>query len=361
MNFGSDNLSGASQQVMDTLLEANNGYAAGYGDDEWSKQAVDEIRRVFEKDDLEAFFVTTGTVANCLSLACLVRPWQSIICNGTAHLATDESTAPEFLTGGARVVPIIHQDGKLSARHIEEHMESIEDDCPHNSEVAAVSITQSNEIGLAYSIEEIQAISKVCKRFNLKLHMDGARFTNALVSQGCTAAELTWKAGVDVLSFGASKCGALCAEAVIFFDKKLSTDFIHHRKRSGQLVSKGRMFGAQFVGWLRDDHWLELARHANEQAALLTTELNQIDDIEIAWSAEANQLFVVMPKALAEQLRAAGAKFYNWDQQALPPHLTLADDQCFVRLVCSFASLDQDREALLDNIRHYTNKMTASS
>jgi threonine aldolase len=351
MKFGSDNQSGASQQIMETLLTANEGFAHGYGDDHWSQQAVAELRRIFECDELQAFFVTTGTVANCLALACLTRPWQTVLCHTTAHLAMDESTAPEFFTAGARVVALGQGEGKLTAPHIEGYLQGAADHIPHNPQAGVVSITQTNENGQVYKADEIHAISQVCKNYGLSLHMDGARFANALVSQNCTPAELTWKAGVDVLCLGATKCGALCAEAVIFFNKAQAEDFIHHRKRSGHLVSKGRLFGAQFVGWLKNDHWLDLARHANAKAAQLATELAALEGVKLAWPVHANQLFAVMSKQLSTSLQQAGAVFYEWPAAALPAEITLAEDETFVRFVTSFKSSDEEREAFISQIR----------
>jgi threonine aldolase len=346
MNFGSDNESGACQQVIETLLEANHGFAHGYGDDDWTGQAQAELRRIFDCD-LQAWFVATGTASNCLALASLTRPWEKVLCHDSAHLVIDESTAPEFFTGGARMVPISRGAGKLTADHVEHYLEDAGTDLPHHAQARVVSITQANELGLVYSPREIQSISRVCKQHGLKLHMDGARFSNAVVSQACTPAELTWKSGVDVLSLGATKCGALCAEAVIFFDASLSKEFIHHRKRSGHLLSKGRLFGAQMTGWLRDDHWLELARNANTQAAGLADSMSAIDGVRIVWPTEGNQVFATMPEKLADELRNAGAEFYEWYPASLPIDFEHAASDVFVRLVTSFSTRDEDRDEFI--------------
>lgn len=209
----------------------------------------------------------------------------------------------------------------------------------------ALSITQASEIGLVYAPEEIKAIGKVCRDHGLRMHMDGARFANALVSLDCSPAELSWKSGVDVLCLGATKCGALCAEAVIFFDKKFCKEFAHRRKRSGHLVSKGRLFGAQFIGWLRDDHWLDLARQANLQAAELSKYLSAYDEIQIVWPVQSNQIFATMPQDLAAGLRKAGAEFYEWSPEVLPKDITIGKDDVLVRLVTSFLTTAEDSAA----------------
>ena len=349
MIFTSDNQSGASQQVLDAIVEANCGATAGYGGDDYTQTAIEALKQVFACD-LDVFFVCTGTVSNCLALASLCKPWESILCSQNAHLAHDESTAPEFLTGGARIIPIRHESGKLSAKHINQYLDSVEIDPPHDTPARVVSIAQVNEIGQVYIPEELIAISEVCKKHDMKFHMDGARFANALASQGCTPAELTWKSGVDVLSLGATKCGALCAEAFIFFDRSLAKDFAYHVKRAGQLVSKGRLFGAQFIGWLHNNHWLDLARHANRQAMKLTEALSSIDGVEIIWPIEANQLFMVLPRSVANELKENGVRFNDWHHTALPPSYTITHEQCFVRLVCSYNTNDEDCQSFINTV-----------
>jgi len=349
MNFGSDNQTCASEQVMETMLAANRGFTHGYGDDEWTRRATEELRRVFDCD-LEAHFVATGTAANCLALSCLVRPWETILCHASAHVLIDESTAPEFFTAGARMLPISHGDGKLSADHLLDYFRRARTDVPHNSQAGALSVTQASEVGLVYAPQEIKAIGKVCKYNGLRMHMDGARFANALVSLNCSPAELTWKSGVDVLCLGATKCGALCAEAVIFFDKKFCEELVQRRKRSGHLVSKGRLFGAQFVGWLRDDHWLDLARHANLQAVELSKYLSACNEIQIVWPVQSNQIFATMPQDLAAGLRKAGAEFYEWSSEVLPKNIRIKADDVLVRLVTSFLTTAEDNAVFNQHI-----------
>ena len=282
MYFGSDNQTGASPKVLGMLVEANNEYTHGYGDDRWTDRAIEALKAAFECD-LEAYFVATGTAANSLALSCMVQPWEEILCHDSAHIILDESTAPEFFTGGARMLSVSKGQGKITPQHLENYFQTIGTDYPHNVRATALSITQASESGLVYTPTEISALSKVAKGNGLSVHMDGARFANAVASQQVTPAELSWKAGVDVLCLGATKCGALCAEVVIFFNKELAKTFTHRRKRGGHLLSKGRVFGAQMVGWLQDDHWLELANQANTQAAKLAETINGIDGLQLVW------------------------------------------------------------------------------
>jgi threonine aldolase len=352
MYYGSDNQVGASEQVMQMLNTANDGYEHSYGEDKWTAQAVEELKKVFECD-LVAFFVATGTAANTLALSCMVQPWEQILCHRHAHIFVDESTAVEQITGGARLMPVSMGSDKITPEHIKSYLQKSGDDIPHNPPAKAISIAQASEAGLVYTPEELKSVCETSKEHGLKVHMDGARFANAVAAIGCTPDELSWKAGIDVLSLGATKCGALCAEAVIFFDKELAENFFHRRKRAGHLVSKGRVFGAQFTGWLQNNHWLDLARHANSQAALLSDELSKFDELRLVWPVQANELFLVMPKDLAAHLTKAGAEFHEWYTDALPDDIQLKKEEEFIRLVTSFASQDDHRKEFCKSIRKY--------
>jgi len=290
MKFGSDNATGASASVLAAIQEANQGTTAGYGADNWSEAARTQLTEVFECE-LDVYFVATGTAANSLALASMVQPWESILCHAESHIANDESTAPEFMTGGARLVPLAAGHGKLETADLENYFATAGTLVPHNSRARALSLTQSSELGMVYTPDEVAGLTQVAQTAGVRVHMDGARFANAVAAIGCSPAELSWQAGVDVLCLGATKCGALAAEAVIFFNKKLADGFIHRRKRTGHLLSKGRLFGAQFVGWLKDGHWLELAGHANAMASELAFQLQQIDGVRMAWPTQANELF----------------------------------------------------------------------
>jgi threonine aldolase len=352
MQFGSDNQAGASQQVLETLVSANTGFTHGYGDDQWCALATEALAKVFGCE-LEVFFVATGTAANSLALSCLVQPWETVLCHHHAHILLDESTAPEFFSGGARLMPISNQAGKLEVKHLEQFFQTVSPEIPHTPSARALSITQTNEAGLVYTPEEAAELCALAHGHGLHVHMDGARFANAVAALGCPPADISWKAGVDVLTLGATKCGALAAEAVIFFNRDLAVSFVHRRKRSGHLISKGRLLGAQFVGWLKDNHWLDLAGHANRMGQQLTDTLASFASVQQVWQCQANELFLIIPGKLADALQTAGAEFYQWPVNALPAGIVLKENEVFVRLVTSFASSDEHLVEFCDLIRNY--------
>lgn len=352
MQFGSDNQTGASRQVLEMLTVANSDFTPGYGDDHWCVQAADALKDVFACD-LEVFFVATGTAANSLALSCLTQPWETILCHHQAHILQDESTAPEFFSGGARLIPISGKAGKLQLDHLERYFNLLAGHPPHTPCTGALSIAQANEAGLVYTPEQIASLCSFAHAHKVHVHMDGARFANAVAALGCSPADLTWKAGVDVLSLGATKCGAMVAEAVLFFNRRLAASFIHRRKRSGHLVSKGRFFGAQFVGWLKNNHWLDLATHANGQAQHLAKRLASFSSISLRWPCEANELFVTMPRRLADSLHNSGAEFYQWPAHGLPPEVVLDKEDIFARLVTSFVTTDEHIDSFCRLIHEY--------
>lgn len=350
MDFGSDNQSGVSPRILQALVDACSGTAASYGNDPWTGQAEAAIAHAFEHD-LRAFFVATGTAANCLALSALVQPWDAVLCHRQAHVATDESTAPEFFTGGARLLPIATDSGKITPEALQQTLQRLPDAPPHSVRPAALSLTQATENGLVYTPDELRALTTLAHQHGLHVHMDGARFANAVATLGCAPADLTAKAGIDVLSLGASKNGALAAEAVVFFNTALARDFELRRKRAGQLLSKGRLFGAQFCAWLQDDHWLDLARHANTAALQLAGILQAHPDIRLAWPVQANEVFVVMPKPLLDRLLADGVRCYDWYADSLPPSLVLDAQDVPARFVTSWTTGTEDLQALRDLLR----------
>jgi threonine aldolase len=341
MHFGSDNQTGASEQVMAFIQKANSGYTHGYGEDDWTDRAVQAIKETFDCD-LEAFFVVTGTAANSLSLSSMVQPWETILCHYQAHILIDESTAPEFFSGGARLLPLTQRAGKITSEHLHQYFQIAGTDYPHNTRARALSFAQSNELGQVYTPQEVNKLCSVAHQYGMFVHMDGARFANAVAALGCHPPEITWKAGVDVMSLGATKNGALAAEAVIFFNTELATTYCERRKRSGHLVSKGRFFGAQFLGWLENGHWLELANHANHQAAQLAKSLSTLPGFRLAWPVQANEVFLILPKIKAIKLQDTGATFYDWYLEGLPPGVNLSENEAFIRLVTSFTTTDED-------------------
>ncbi|WP_339664476.1 beta-eliminating lyase-related protein [uncultured Pseudomonas sp.] len=352
MNFASDNQSGVSPAVLQGIVEASTGVAGSYSNDQWTQAAVAQLSAIFEKP-VQAFFVATGTASNCLALSALVQPWHSILCHSQAHIAVDELSAPELFTGGARLVLMGDDGDKLTAQCLSDTLQSLPKDRPHNQIPGALSITQCTESGLVYSVEEVRALTEVAHAADMRVHMDGARFSNALATLNCTPADITWKAGVDVLCLGASKNGALALEAVIFFDEALAKDFDLRRKRAGHLVSKGRLFGAQMCAWLKDDHWLTLARHANEIALALEQCLQPYPAIQIAWPVQANELFAVIPVALFEHLKAQGVRLNDWLPNSVPQALDIKADHLAVRFVTSFESELAEVQQLQDVLAAY--------
>ena len=347
--FGSVNHSGASDAVFAALAQANQGISAAYGDDEWTQQAVRAIQTTFDSP-AEVFFVSTGTAANALALACMSAPWQIILCHAQAHILNDELTAPEFFTGGARMVGLDAGREKLSLETLNQYLSQGSAHPPHNAEPAVLSLTQVTESGQVYSIEELTALCAVAHQYGLAVHMDGARFANAVAGLDCHPAAISWQAGVDVLSLGATKNGALSAEAIVFFNRPLAANLVPLRKRSGHLVSKGRWLGAQFSAWLNDGHWLELAAHANRMATLLEQGMAACPASQVIWPVAANEVFAILPRPVIEQLRAQGAVFYQWPRHFVPSHFNLNEHDEVVRLVTSFRTNEADVTTFLAHL-----------
>ncbi len=337
MNFASDNTAPASQEILRALLAANEGTVASYGADAITERVRARMDAVFERP-VASYPVATGTAANCLALATIVRPFGAVICAEEAHISTDECGAPEFYTGGAKLITLPSADGRITPAQIDGVMARAADGGVHHVMPEAASITQATEWGCVYSPAQIAAISAVCKRHGLRLHMDGARFANALAHLGCAAAACTWQAGVDVLSFGATKNGALAAEAVVFFDPALAEGFERRRKRAGQLWSKMRFLSAQLDAYLEGDLWLRNAAAANARAQSLAGVLRGIAGVSVIGDVQANEIFAAMPHALIEALQAGGARFYRWIDV---PGVALP----VVRFVCAFSTGEAEIEA----------------
>jgi threonine aldolase len=338
MNFASDNVYGVHPQILAALAAANGGTAASYGGDEETRLAGERLSALFEKP-VKAFLVTSGTAANGLCLSAITPGYGAIICHGEAHICCDECNSPEFFTGGAKILGLQGPGGKITPAMIDRTLKGFIRG-EHDPKPRGVSITNATELGTVYSPAEVQAISALIRPRGMKLHMDGARFANAVAGTGCTPAELTWKAGVDVMSFGATKNGAMMLEAAIFFDDGLAEDFLYRRMRAGQLISKGRYLGAQMLAYLEGDLWLANARAANGLALRLSAGLAGIPGVRIAHPVQANEVFAVLPRALNDRLLAAGAKFYDWMPDSLQG--SIAADEIFVRFVLSFATPEQD-------------------
>jgi len=308
-HFASDNYAGICPEAWAALAEANQGHAPGYGDDAWTQKAADLIREVFETH-CDVFFVFNGTAANSLSLASMCQSYHSILCHEIAHIEADECGAPEFFSNGTKVLLMPGANGKVVPAEIERMVKKRTD--IHYPKPRAVSLTQATELGTVYSPDEIKAIWAKAKSLGLRIHMDGARFANAVASLGVTPKEITWQAGVDVLCFGGTKNGIHVGEAVVFFNRELAREFDYRCKQGGQLASKMRFISAPWVGMLKDGVWLRHAAHANKMAAYLETKLRPLSQVKILFPREANAVFAELPQAAIDDLRAKGWKFYTF-------------------------------------------------
>ncbi|HEY1962418.1 MAG TPA: beta-eliminating lyase-related protein [Rhizomicrobium sp.] len=332
MNFASDNAYGAAPEIVAALAAANTGTVASYGEDELTASVTRRLCEIFERE-VAVFPVVTGTAANSLSLATVSPPYGAIFCHEESHIAVDECAAPEFFSGGAKLVHLKGKGAKITPDAVSAALVHYRRGV-HSAQPAAISITQATELGTVYGADEIAALAELAHREGMALHMDGARFANALAHLNCRAADITWRAGVDVLSFGATKNGALCAEAVVFFNESLVRDFEYRRKRGGHLISKMRFISAQLDAYLENDRWLAQARAANALATRLASNLAAIPEVEIAEAAEANEVFAFLPDPMVARLREAGAKFYDWAEPR--------EGRTLVRLVLSFLTPDDD-------------------
>ena len=305
--FASDNYSGACPEVLESLVRANEGSVQAYGDDIYTKMAADKIREIFEID-CEVFFVFNGTSANSLSLASLCQSYHSVICHKYAHIETDECGAPEFASNGSKLLLGKGKKGKLKPSSIERLANQRND--IHYPKPKVITITNSTEVGTVYTPKQILAIKQVADKYSLKIHMDGARFANALVSLDVTPAELTWKSGVDVLSFGGTKNGMAFGEAVVFFKKELAEDFDFRCKQAGQLASKMRFISSQWLGLLNNEVWINNAKHANQMAAYFMSKVGGLDSVSLVYPTESNEVFLKLTPEVEEGLRKLGWKFY---------------------------------------------------
>lgn len=312
MNFASDNTGPVHPKVMEALARANDGYAMPYGNDALSQSVVERIRNVFEAPDAAVYLVATGTAANSLILATMAKPWSTIFCAPHAHINEDECNAPEFYSGGAKLTLVGGENAKIAPDRLAKAITAEETRGVHGPQRGPVSITQATEKGTVYSLEEIREIAAVARRFGLRLHMDGARFANALVRLGCSASEMTWKAGVDAVSFGGTKNGLMGVEAVVFFDQELAWEFELRRKRGAHLFSKHRYLAAQMEAYLGGDLWLEIAQAANGACARVARGLKQVPGTAFHYEPEANIIFAEWSRAGHRRLHSAGAQYYLW-------------------------------------------------
>ncbi len=342
MYFASDNSGPVHPEVLATLAEANEGFAMAYGADPLMDEVRARLRKIFEAPDAAVYLVATGTAANALALSTLANPWETIFCSPVAHIHEDECNAPEFYAGGAKLTLVPGGD-KMTPEALKASIDGEETRGVHGPQRGPVSITQVTERGSVYSLNELRALCGVAKSFELPVHLDGARFTNAMVALDCSAADMTWKAGVDAVSFGGTKNGLMGVEAVIFFDPKHAWEFELRRKRGAHLFSKHRYLSAQMAGYLRDDLWIRSARAANAKAGHLAEGL-RLKQAEFLHQPEANMIFVALPRHAHKRLFEAGAVYHLWGGSMDGPD----DEKVAARLVCDWSIPEAEIDRFLD-------------
>ncbi|MEM8878330.1 MAG: low specificity L-threonine aldolase [Pseudomonadota bacterium] len=347
MNFGSDNTAGIAPQILDAIAEANAGQTSAYGGDPLTAEVSDMFSTFFERD-VHVTLVTLGTAANALALSAITPPWGAVLCHHEAHINVDECGAPEMYSGGAKIVGVDGPGAKIDPIALKTTLERVGPLRPHHVKPAALSLSQVTEAGRVYRVQEIEELADIAHGHGLKVHMDGARFANALVSLNTSPADVTWKAGVDVLCFGATKAGAMAAEAIICFDEEIGENMDYRRKRAAHLWSKHRFLAAQWKGFLDDDHWRDLARHANAMAATLAQGIVSRGIGRLPFEADANEVFAVIGTERAERAQSAGAVFYPWSTHGLQLRDGPGKDEGYYRFVTSFATSQADVNGVLN-------------
>jgi len=338
LGFSSDNIAGASPEVIEAIVASSAGQASPYGADDITARVEHKLSEIFERE-VDVFLVPTGTAANALCLSTMTPPWGNIYCHPASHINNDECGAPEFYTNGAKLVAVGGQSARMDAASLCSAARVKVGDV-HSTQPSCASITQATEEGGVYTLDEIEALGDVCKASSIKLHMDGSRFANALVSLGCSPAEMTWKTGVHALSLGATKNGVLAAEAIVLFDASLASEMGYRRKRAGHLFSKMRFLSAQIDAYLTNDLWLRNARQANDAAQRLSRGLAGLSGVEVLSTTEANIVFCRLPSTVIQALLQVGFRFYHdrWEQNV-------------VRFVTSFSTTVEDVDNLLAQVR----------
>jgi threonine aldolase len=344
MRFGSDNWAGASDKVMQALLAANTDLVPAYGSDPITARLERRMCELFERE-VAILLVATGTAANSLATTGFCPPHGAIVGHVTAHLNTDECGAPEFF-GSNKLISLPGARAKIDPLALERLLAKPPRGV-HHVLPSVLTLTQATELGTIYTVDEVKILSELAKSKGLTVHMDGARLANAIATLKCSPADITWKAGVDVLSFGATKGGCLIAEAIVLFDPSHAERFGFLRKRSGQLVSKHRALSAQFDAWLDGGHWLELAAHANAMATRLAAGIGRSNSARINWQPQANELFVYMTDPVVERLRAAGGQFYEWDIDGMADRDRPGSGETLYRFVTSFRTTPDEVDHFL--------------
>lgn len=349
MWFTSDNAAPAHPSVLEALARANDGYTASYGADPIMEAVTAQIRDVFEAPEAAVYLVATGTAANALALACLCPPWATVYCHRNSHVEEDECAAPEFYTGGAKLTLLEGADAKIDPASFSEALSFTARAGVHNVQKGALTITNTTEAGTLYTLDEIKALTDLAHAQNCPTHLDGARFTNALVALGCTPAEMTWKAGIDAVSFGGTKNGLMGVEAIILFDPAKAWELELRRKRGAHLFSKHRYLSAQMKAYLQDDLWIKLATDANARAAHLSRGLMQTPGATLAHPTQGNGVFAGFPRKAHKSVQEAGAHYYFW-----PGNQTLEgpeEETLTARLMCSWSTTEEEVDRFIDLVK----------
>ena len=340
IDFRSDNTGRAAPELLDALVRANDGTALGYGGDDWTARLQQRYSELFESK-VRVFPVATGTAANALSLAALGPSWGLVYCSEAAHINTSEANAAGFFGGGLKLVPVTGRDGRIDPEALARTLTAIQPGQIHRGQPAAVSLTQATDLGAVYRLDQLHAIVDIAKARSLKLHMDGARFANALARLGCSPAEMTWRSGIDILSFGATKNGGLLCDAIVVFDQNLADGLAVQLRRAGQVWSKMRFASAQLMAYVENGLWLNMAGTSNAIAARIAAGTDGIAGVRMIAPVEANELFLEMPAAMLDALEADGFQFYRRSA-------TLG------RFVCRFDATEAEADALVAALRRHT-------
>ena len=339
IDYRSDNTGRAAPDILDALLRANDGTALGYGADEWTAQLQERFSDLFETR-VRVFPVSTGTAANALSLAAIAPSWGLVFCNPAAHINTAETNAAGFFGGGLKLIPVAGPDGKVDAGELSRTLAAFPPGQLHRGQPAAVNLTQATDLGAVYALDEVRAVAALAKSHGLKVHMDGARFANAVARLGCTPAELSWRAGVDILSFGVTKNGGALCDAIVVFSPDIADGLAVQLRRAGQVWSKMRFASAQLMAYIENGLWLRLAAQSNDAAARIAAGIEGVPGLKRLAPVEANELFLELPAGVMDALEADGFQFYRRSA-------TLA------RFVCRFDVTDAEADALVASLSRH--------